>query len=41
MVGVDRKNLFFHWETMRKENGSQGSAGKQGEINLNLKIGNF
>jgi hypothetical protein len=27
--------------TLRKENISQGSGGKQGEINLTLKIGHF
>jgi hypothetical protein len=35
------KIFFFLWETMRKEKRSQGSEGKQGEINLTLKMGHF
>jgi hypothetical protein len=40
MVGLDRKNIF-RYKRMIKENGSQGSGGKKGEINLTLKIGYF
>jgi hypothetical protein len=36
MVGLVHKNLFLY-ETMRKENRSQGSGGKQGEINLTFE----
>jgi hypothetical protein len=40
MVGPDHKNIFLY-KRMRKENRSQGSRGKQGEINLTLKIDHF
>jgi hypothetical protein len=41
MVGSDHKNLFSLFRRMRKENRSQGSGGKQGDIRLTLKIGYF
>jgi hypothetical protein len=37
MVGLDHKNIFIY-KRMIKENRSEGSGGKQGEINLTLKI---
>jgi hypothetical protein len=37
MVGPDQKNLFLY-NRMRKENRSQGSGEKQGEVSLTLKI---
>jgi hypothetical protein len=40
MVGLYRKNIFLY-KRMIKENRSQGGGGKQGEINLTLKITHF
>jgi hypothetical protein len=40
MVGLDHKNIFLY-KRMIKENRSQGSGGKQGDINLTLKITHF
>jgi hypothetical protein len=40
MVGLDHKNIFLY-KGMIKENRSQVCGGKQGEINLTLKIGYF
>jgi hypothetical protein len=38
MVGLDHKKILFLYKRKRKENRSQGSGGKQGEMNLILKI---
>jgi hypothetical protein len=36
-AGLIIKIFFYLYETMRKENRSQGSGGKQGEIKLDFK----
>jgi hypothetical protein len=41
MVGPDCKNLCLSLGDNEKENRSQGSGGKQGEISLTLKVGHF
>jgi hypothetical protein len=41
MVGPSRKNILFSLSGNEKRKQSKGSGGKQGEINLTLKIGHF